>query len=174
MQLYPQLYDKNAFDRLENDTVALTKPPDTVMDCSWSPHRAVLCYTCLACLSFPLGCEQEEGQLLTTCSLSILLWPVTQRQRPCPHLCLSTGADLNALGQKGPPQAPSLSGLPDVLILSLQASPQMPSHGIEIDTTSDKSDGLSNPCKPLESWILHCYPILQMRKLGHGEEATLL
>lgn len=85
---------------------------------------------------------------------------------PPSSLIPSTGADLNALGQKGPSKgAPSASGSPDVLTLSLQISAQMPSHGMGT-VTADKCDGRPSPWKHLESCILCGGPIIQIRKLG--------
>lgn len=111
-------------------TVALVHPVGAVMDCpSWTPHSAVL--QPLACLSSLLDLEQEEGGLLTICSLSILLRPVMGRQGSCSYLYPSAGTNLRAW--VSPEGSPSPSALPYVLTLNLQNSSQVPSNGMETD-----------------------------------------
>lgn len=141
----------------------------------WTPRR-VLCCTPLAWLPSPLGCQQEESQfsrrLLRAAEHPLMTSHL--EAGPLSSLPPSTGADLNALGQKGPSKEHPLA-----LVCLMSSHSVVKTHlrsllmGWET-VTADKCDGLSNPWKHLESCILCCDPILQMRTPGHWDEPTLL
>ena len=133
----------------------------------WTPRR-VLCCTPLAWLPSPLGCQQESQfsrRLLRAAEHPLVTSHL--EAGPLSSLPLSTGIDMNALGQKGPSKE---HPLPLVCLMSSHSAfkthPRCLLMGWET-VMADKCDGLSNPWKHLESCILRCNPILQVRTLGH-------